>query len=126
MERLFGMAPPTKYTPEVVSQVLAALRGGADMSLAAKAAGVSRRVLFDWQAKHSEFAEQLEEAKAVADDIVEKRLFDMTSDNVTACIFWLKNRRRKSWRDRYDETTANAPSSIKLKAGQVLDDGGEP
>jgi len=35
--------------------------------------------------------------------------------DVTACIFWLKNRKRAEWRDKPDEGTADSPEDVARK-----------
>ncbi len=95
------MGQPRKLTQERRDQVLVALRAGADMGLAARAVGVSRRGLYALRARDPEFKEAVDEARSFADAIIIKRLFDKAREgDTTAMIFWLKNRRPSEWRDR--------------------------
>lgn len=92
--------------------------------------GVSRRTIFNWYAKHQEFRDAVRLAKDLADDRVEMSLYrraigytvdtekiflpkgsqvpvivptaEHVGPDTTACIFWLKNRRRGEWRDKVD------------------------
>ena len=89
---------------------------------------VSINTIGNWQRSHPEFLEALKAGKDFADDRVERSLYQKavgyTFDAVkilqyegqpvvvpyrehvppsdTACIFWLKNRRRAEWRDKSD------------------------
>ena len=62
----------------------------------------------DWKNKHPEFSEALKRSKEVADFEVENALFKKAKmGDVTAQIFWLKNRQPRKWRDKVsfvDET----------------------
>jgi hypothetical protein len=99
--------------------------GGTDEQLA-EALGISRRALAYRKTKDPELFHTLKEAKAEADGRVQKALYERavgyTCDvhhisqykgivtvtavkkhyppDTTACIFWLKNRKPKEWRDR--------------------------
>jgi hypothetical protein len=53
-----------------------------------------------WQVKYPKFAAALKIGKDAADERVERSLFQRAIDgDVTAQIFWLKNRRPDRWRD---------------------------
>jgi hypothetical protein len=58
-----------------------------------------------WRAAHAEFAEAFKVGKDLADERVVSSLYSRaigtadTPPDVTACIFWLKNRRPAEWRD---------------------------
>src|SRR5262249_17802873 len=87
--------------------------------------GVSVRTIANWQAKHEEFLQALKSGKEEADDRVERSLYQRAvgyeydavkvfnangtpmivpyratmPPDVTAMIFWLKNRPSDRWRD---------------------------
>ena len=87
--------------------------------------GVPRRTFRDWCEKHQALREALEEGRLIADARVEDSLYRRAlgyeyeevevvessggrrertirkhiPPDVTACIFWLKNRRPQAWRD---------------------------
>jgi hypothetical protein len=89
---------------------------------------VSRSTIGAWKTHHPEFGEALRAGKSDADDRVEKSLYQCAvgyshpdvhvshyqgavtitpltkhhPPNVTACIFWLKNRRKDTWREKVD------------------------
>jgi transcriptional regulator with XRE-family HTH domain len=122
------MPRPTKFNSAVKAKLLGlAARGKTDVEMA-RAVGIARTTLDNWKREHPEFFAQLKEAKAVADLAVEASLFqralgyqhpetkvfcNTTSGeiftktvmkhyppDVTAQIFWLKNRIPKEWRER--------------------------
>lgn len=63
--------------------------------------GISTSTLYDWKNKYSEISESLKESKEVVDDKVEEELLELAlAGNITAIIFWLKNRRPDLWRDK--------------------------
>lgn len=63
--------------------------------------GISVSTLNDWKKKYSEISESLKKSKDVVDRQVENALFKNAIDgNVTAQIFWLKNRKPNDWRDK--------------------------
>ena len=89
---------------------------------------VDVRSIYRWKAEHESFCQALRVGKAVADERVERSLFQRATGyeqdevkifmpanaskpvyapyrariapDTTACIFWLKNRRSDLWRDR--------------------------
>lgn len=74
----------------------------------AKNIGITTSTLYEWKNKYPDFSEALKESKEVADFEVESALFKKAKmGDVTAQIFWLKNRKPKQWRDKVsfvDET----------------------
>ena len=83
-------------------------RDGLTDLLIAKNIGIQQSTFYDWKLKHAEFSEALKRSKDVADYEVENALFKKAKmGDVTAQIFWLKNRKPKQWRDKVsfvDET----------------------
>ena len=63
---------------------------------------------------------RIEEAKLIADDVIVQCLHDAAKDgNITAMIFWLKNRRPVEWRDKHDlEHTGDVTYRIKYAEGK--------
>lgn len=62
--------------------------------------GIDRATLYRWMKKSPCILNALKMGKEVADDIVEKSLFNSAlNGSVQAQIFWLKNRRPDEWRD---------------------------
>lgn len=63
--------------------------------------GIACSTLYDWKKKNLEFSEVLKRNKEVVDFEVENALFkNAMNGNVTAQIFWLKNRKKMQWRDK--------------------------
>jgi len=119
---------PTKYRPQFAEQAKALCeRGAIDVDLA-NFFHVSVRTIPRWQVEYPEFCQALKDGKSVADERVERALYQRavgyTFDavkiflpkdsvdpvlvpyrehcppDVTACIFWLKNRKKDDWRDK--------------------------
>ena len=84
--------------------------------------GVSRPLLYQWRKRYPDFAAAMDEGRDLADARVEDSLYQRAvgihasirktnrqgqvvevdvfePGDVTACIFWLKNRRPAQWRD---------------------------
>jgi len=75
---------------------------------------VGRRTLFRWK-KNEEFNEALRRGKLQTDARVTERLYQRAmGGDVTAMIFWLKNRRPDLWRDRHD-VGVSEPIVVKVQ-----------
>jgi transposase len=65
--------------------------------------GISKVTFYEWRNKFPNFANLIKEDKDYADTQVENALYKQALEgNVTAAIFWLKNRRRNNWKDKQD------------------------
>ena len=121
-ETPFGR-PPT-YKPEFVARAAElCLNGATDADLAAEF-GVAVRTIERWRVAHPDFCRAVEDAKDVADDRVERSLYQKAigyerevqrasqgkvlhlteyfPPDTAAAIIWLKNRRSQKWKDRQD------------------------
>ena len=68
---------------------------------------------YRWQTDYREIREALKKGKEVVDYEVENALLEeCKSGNVTAQIFWLKNRRPDKWRDKPDAVVVADPVQI--------------
>lgn len=68
---------------------------------------------YRWQTNYREIREALKKGKEVVDYEVENALLEeCKSGNVTAQIFWLKNRRPDKWRDKPDAVIVADPVQI--------------
>ena len=110
---------PSSYKPEYAERAHdLCLLGATDDDLA-RSFGVSDRTINTWKADFPEFLLSLNAGREVADAKVAKSLYRLALDgNVTAMIFWLKNRRKRDWRDKHEieQTGDNAPViNINLK-----------
>lgn len=122
------MARPEKWKDEFVHLAECACRLGATDLDVAEMLKISPRTLYNWRNTKPEFAAALVTGKAPADERVERSLYQRAigyeqeevkifmpagatepvyakftakyAPDVTACIFWLKNRRPEQWRDK--------------------------
>jgi len=104
-----------RVTPDMVERIVGALRVGADMALAAGIVGITRETVRMYGKRHPEAQDRFDEARARADDIIVKTLYDKAKGgDTTAMIFWLKNRRGDEWRDRR-EIAGDPKAPVVLK-----------
>jgi hypothetical protein len=122
------MARPTSFKPEYCEQAKKLAKLGAIDIEIADFLGVSEQTLNAWKHAHPEFLESLKAGKEQADNRVERSLYkratgfehdavkifckdgevtqvpyrEIVPPDVTACIFWLKNRKPAEWRDKTD------------------------
>ena len=112
--------------------------------------GISERTFRTWQIEHPEILQSLKEGRDLADDRVEDSLYKRAlgyeyeetettagadgsrrikktkkavAPDVTACIFWLKNRQPERWRDvrQVEQTGAGGgPIRVKTEGGPDL------
>lgn len=122
------MARPSKYKPEFAPQAEKLCRLGATDIEIADFFGVERTTIWRWSQEFDEFCNALKAGKDAADERVERSLYakaigythdavkifnadgkplvvpyrEHVAPDTTACIFWLKNRQQKRWRDKID------------------------
>lgn len=116
---------PTKYKKEYCEQATKlCMLGATDVELA-DFFEVTEKTLNNWKNTHPEFLQSLKDGKEGADAAVTKSLYQRATGytapdldirvidgqlimttiekhyppDTTACIFWLKNRRKQDWRD---------------------------
>ena len=93
------------FRPEYVLIAKACARFGAIEEEIANELNIGPATLDRWKQKYPEFRCALKAGKEASDDRVERSLYQLAigwngqPPNVTACIFWLKNRRKDRWRD---------------------------
>lgn len=124
--------------------------GATDADLA-EAFEVSRRTIFNWRAEHPDFAEACKVGKDVADDRVERSLYQRACGydyeavkifppkteggapvivpymehvpaETAAIAFHLKNRRPKKWRDRHELTGKDGGPIATITAQMPLNE----
>jgi len=94
---------PSKFSPEMLPTIRDAARLGATECQLAAMLGIAVSTLSDWKTSNVDFSEALKEGKAIADAEVAGSLYRRAvgftgpdgvyqPPNVTAQIFWLKNR----------------------------------
>lgn len=136
------MARPTKYQEAYAEQARKlCLLGYTDAELA-DFFEVSEATINNWKQEHPEFLESIKKGKAVADGDVASNLYhramgytakekreEKTAEgfkevdaekhipgDVTAMIFWLKNRQKDKWREKQDVNHTSDDGSMTPKA----------
>lgn len=95
------MARPTDYTPELGDRILALMAGGLSLAAAAGECDVHRQRVYDWEARHPEFADTINLARVKRQAFLERRLLSSeVGAIVTSSIFALKNASPDDWRDK--------------------------
>jgi hypothetical protein len=113
-----GAGRPTEYHDGLLERTTKlCLLGYTDAELA-DSLGVCEATINNWKNAHPQFLEAIKSGKENADCEVASALFERaktTSD--TAAIFWLKNRKSKSWADRKEVTGADGgPVAFTVKS----------
>jgi transposase len=94
---------PTDYTPTLGAEILTLMAEGLSLAAAAADLGIHRQRVYDWEAKHPEFADTIKLARAKRQLFLERRLLSSTAAPiVTSTIFALKNAAPDDWRDKSD------------------------
>lgn len=134
---------PTKFQEGYVEQARKLCMLGATDQEIADFFEVEVRTIYRWKAEHDEFCQSLKAGKEVADERVERSLFQKAigyeqeevkifmpagaegpvyapfrakvAPDTTAAIFWLKNRRPDLWRDK-QQTELTGPDGGPIKA----------
>ena len=71
--------------------------------------GIANSTLYEWKKKSKEFSEVLKKNKDIVDFEVENALLKSAMEgNVTAQIFWLKNRKKMQWREKVEYSGDNS------------------
>lgn len=140
--------PKSQYDPKYAQIARVMCAQGATDTVLADAFNVCSNTILNWQAEYPAFKEAVAYGKAqVFDPLVERSLamraigysvdtedIKVTKDgdvlripvrkhyppDVTACIFWLKNRRPELWRDVWKIETTNKTEMQKLDSEQLL------
>jgi hypothetical protein len=121
---------PSSYKPEFAKQAEKLCQLGATDQELADFFEVDARTIYRWKHDHDDFCQSLKAGKDVADERVERSLYQRAigyeqdevkifmpggadapvyapfrakiAPDVTAAIFWLKNRRSQDWRDKQE------------------------
>ncbi|WP_304067617.1 hypothetical protein [Megamonas hypermegale] len=102
------MAGNGKYKQWLTKEGLLRIQGWARDGLTdeqiAKNMNIGLTTFYEWKKRYPEFRESLKENKDVVDRKVENALLkNALNGNVTAQIFWLKNRKPNEWREKRDD-----------------------
>lgn len=111
------MGRPGKYETHVLprlDEVADWCRNGATNAEIADRLGIAMSSFCEYQNKHAEFSEVLKKTKDFVDGQVENALLKAALEgNITAQIFWLKNRRPQKWREKVDDKpTGNNEAAV--------------
>ncbi len=139
------MARPTKYKPEYALQAKKLIAKGFTDLEVAEFFRTNVVTLRSWRAKFPEFLSAVKRGKAVADDLVERALFERATGythsevhvsnyqgvitltpilkhyapDTAAAFIWLKNRRPDAWRDK--PTGASGSDSVADLLREIAD-----
>lgn len=103
------MARPKKVLPDF-GQIEALASKGLNEEQIASAMGISYSTLRRHKASNEQFQAALKKGKALGISDVSSALYNAAvGGNVTAMIFYLKNRSPDSWRDKPDATNDDDP-----------------
>lgn len=130
---------PPKYKPAFAEQAAKLCSLGATNEDLADFFAVSIRTVIRWTTEHEAFCHAVKEAKEIADQRVERSLYqravgytfdsekvfngkdgivrtdtrEHVPPDVTAQIFWLKNRQRENWREKQEvEVSGNLTVNV--------------
>jgi hypothetical protein len=95
---------PTRYSKEVSDALVEAMATGLSLEAAAASIGISPRVVFDWQSRHPEFLQAVQEGRQQALLFWERKAIAMAEGapgNAQLVMLALKNRSRAAsgWHD---------------------------
>ena len=115
-----------KYEKWLTEEGLIRIRGWAMDGLTdeqiAQNMGVSYSTLRVWRDKYSALSAALKETKEIADRNVENALYEAAmKGNITAQIFWLKNRKPKMWREKQQDDSVDNHITISIEGGDYGD-----
>lgn len=88
--------------------------------------GINVKTLYDWKKNQSKICNALKRGKEVVDFEVENALLKNAMEgNVTAQIFWLKNRKKLQWRDKVEFEQGEKTAKITIVNSLPKDDDSE-
>lgn len=114
-------------------------RNGKNLQHIARKIGINEATLWKWRKQSPSINNALNDSREMADNMVEDALYKSAlgytdangkeyPPNVNACIYWLKNRRSKEWRDKPvgeqdDEKSLQELSNALLTSAKQLLEG---
>lgn len=118
---------PSLYSPPIGRQLIEAMANGLSLEAAAAQIGLSPRVVFDWQQKHPEFLQAIQEGRQKALLFWERKAIAMADGapgNAQLVMLALKNRSRAAsgWHDaqRLEHTgTDGGPVQVQPVVSQI-------
>jgi len=121
-------------TEPVVRKILRRLEDGDRVREACKEAGVNYLAFYRQLRKNDNLQERVTRAKGPVDDEVEefvsqaaRGIADPSRSQLIAAFFWLQNRRRERWKNRWREreTESRAPAPIVISPSPGVDKNGK-
>jgi hypothetical protein len=110
---------PTTLTPQMMKQAESLAGYGFTMARMGEFWGVTEETVIEWAKKNKEFSESLKKGRQAAIVGITSSLYDKArAGDVTAMIFFLKNRAPDLWKDRREERiehTIGAPTWTEEK-----------
>jgi hypothetical protein len=124
-----GAGRPSVYEDDFARQARKLAELGATDQEIADFFEVDVRTIYRWKHDHDEFCQALKTGKDVADERVERSLYQRAigyeqdevkifmpgAPDTTAAIFWLKNRRAADWRDKTETQHSGAVEITKVE-----------
>lgn len=96
-------------------------RDGLTYEQIAKNMGIDVTTLRDWRKKHPTISTILKRGREVVDYEVENALLKNAMEgNVTAQIFWLKNRQKEKWREKQEVLVNASPIEDLTPLAELL------
>lgn len=125
------MARPNKYETHVaprLGEVADWVRNGATEREIAERLDIAMSTFCEYKKGFSEFSEVLKKTRdSVNGDVENALLQNALKGNITAQIFWLKNRRPKLWRDKpVEEIAEEEKVELVLRIEDYRDDNNVP
>ena len=94
---------PTDFTEELGDEILELMQSGLSLAAAAADLGIHRQRVYEWEARHPEFADTVKLARGKRQLFLERRLLSADAGPVvTSTIFALKNAGPDDWRDKVE------------------------
>lgn len=120
-KEVLSLGRPGKYETHVLprlNEVEDWCRNGATEEEMAARLGISRYSFIEYKKQFSDFSNILKKTKDFVDGQVENALLKAALEgNITAQIFWLKNRRPQKWREKVEDKPAG-----NNEAAVIVDD----
>jgi nitrogen regulatory protein PII-like uncharacterized protein len=110
---------PTRLTPEMIDEAEKLAMLGMTVEWIADYWGVSHQAMYKWREKNEDLLQAIKKGKAAGVQFATGALVQAMKDkNITAIIFYLKNRAPDLWKDRREERiehTIGAPTWTEEK-----------
>ena len=129
---------PSKLDANEKNKIIRLAKFGLTDDQISEGLGFTKQTLNNYKKKDPAFFDSLKRSKEISDELVEKALFKralgysfveeyatkdgavacekVSHPDVTACIFWLKNRKSKEWKDKHDHDLGD---DVNAAAGSI-------